>query len=262
LRGGLAALDRAAALGVARSDSRPRFAGPVTSGRPLPSSPGRPCRHGRRLEAAFPGRRGPVRSGCLRHQQALLMFWSPVSRLAIGMNAVRPSRDGQSVPPGGGARGGVQQEAVPLAGSLGLGHEMMARSCIALLDDSGWLTRNLNSMNLLGHLGRLVAVGHESTAAIGALPSLTGCGRRSGRGPRQRESGARPLPGPPSIPGCVWQPCSESSAGRTETDTPLEQPVLDPCRYPRLTTPPAPRTRRSSGRMPGAELAHLYLLPE
>jgi hypothetical protein len=26
-------------------------------------------------------------------------------------------------------------------------------------------------MNLLGHLGRLVAVGHESTAAIGALPS-------------------------------------------------------------------------------------------
>jgi UDP-N-acetylglucosamine:LPS N-acetylglucosamine transferase len=61
----------------------------------------------------------------------------------------------------------MTQEALILAGSLGLGHEMMARSCAALLEGSGWHTRNLNSMDLLGHrsggvaerlFGRLVAV--------------------------------------------------------------------------------------------------------
>jgi hypothetical protein len=35
----------------------------------------------------------------------------------------------------------VKQEAVLLAGSRGLGHEMMARSCIALLDGSAWRRR-------------------------------------------------------------------------------------------------------------------------
>jgi processive 1,2-diacylglycerol beta-glucosyltransferase len=61
----------------------------------------------------------------------------------------------------------VTQDAVLLAGSLGLGHEMMARSCTDLLQRSGWRTRSLDSMSLLGPgigpvserlFGRLVAV--------------------------------------------------------------------------------------------------------
>jgi UDP-N-acetylglucosamine:LPS N-acetylglucosamine transferase len=61
----------------------------------------------------------------------------------------------------------VTQNAVLLAGSLGLGHEMLARSCADLLERSGWRTRSLNSMSLLGPVsggagerlfGRLVAV--------------------------------------------------------------------------------------------------------
>jgi processive 1,2-diacylglycerol beta-glucosyltransferase len=61
----------------------------------------------------------------------------------------------------------VTRNAVLLAGSLGLGHEMMARSCTDLLDRSGWRTRTLDSMSLLGPgigsagerlFGRLVAV--------------------------------------------------------------------------------------------------------
>jgi hypothetical protein len=48
------------------------------------------------------------------------MLWSPVPRLAIGMNAVRPSKGSQSAPAGGGARG-MTQETVLLPGSLGLG---------------------------------------------------------------------------------------------------------------------------------------------
>jgi processive 1,2-diacylglycerol beta-glucosyltransferase len=59
------------------------------------------------------------------------------------------------------------QEAVLLTGSLGLGHEMMARCCASLLDQSGWRTRSVDSMSLLGRrsggagervFGRLVAV--------------------------------------------------------------------------------------------------------
>ncbi len=59
------------------------------------------------------------------------------------------------------------QEAVLLTGSLGLGHEMMARGCAGLLEQSGWRTRNLDSMSLLGRrsggagervFGRLVAI--------------------------------------------------------------------------------------------------------
>lgn len=37
-----------------------------------------------------------------------------------------------------------------LAGSVGLGHEMMARSCAGLLQQAGWRTRCLDSMTLLG----------------------------------------------------------------------------------------------------------------
>ncbi|HEX3493275.1 MAG TPA: glycosyltransferase [Streptosporangiaceae bacterium] len=46
----------------------------------------------------------------------------------------------------------MTQNAVLLAGSLGLGHEMLARSCADLLERSGWRTRCLNSMSLLGPL--------------------------------------------------------------------------------------------------------------
>jgi UDP-N-acetylglucosamine:LPS N-acetylglucosamine transferase len=54
-----------------------------------------------------------------------------------------------------------------LAGSLGLGHEMLARSCADLLTRSGWRTRSRDSMSLLGRsrggvgerlFGRLVAL--------------------------------------------------------------------------------------------------------
>jgi processive 1,2-diacylglycerol beta-glucosyltransferase len=41
---------------------------------------------------------------------------------------------------------------VLLGGPLGLGHEMMARCCAQLLDRSGWRTRCLDSMSLLGPL--------------------------------------------------------------------------------------------------------------
>lgn len=58
-------------------------------------------------------------------------------------------------------------DAVLLAGSLGLGHEMMARSCAGVLERSGWSTRNLDCMSMLGAwhggaagrlFGRLVAL--------------------------------------------------------------------------------------------------------
>ena len=61
----------------------------------------------------------------------------------------------------------MSQDAVLLSGSLGLGHEMMARCCTGLLEQSGWRTRILNSMALLGPrsgqagerlFGRLVAI--------------------------------------------------------------------------------------------------------
>lgn len=57
--------------------------------------------------------------------------------------------------------------AVLLTGSLGLGHDMLARSCTELLERHGWQTRCVNSMSLLGPrsalageqvFGRLVAV--------------------------------------------------------------------------------------------------------
>jgi processive 1,2-diacylglycerol beta-glucosyltransferase len=48
----------------------------------------------------------------------------------------------------------VTHEAVLLAGSIGLGHEMMARSCTSVLEQSGWSTRSLDSMALLGPVGR------------------------------------------------------------------------------------------------------------
>jgi processive 1,2-diacylglycerol beta-glucosyltransferase len=44
----------------------------------------------------------------------------------------------------------MTRTAVLLTGPLGLGHEMMARCCARLLEESGWRTRRLDSMSLLG----------------------------------------------------------------------------------------------------------------
>ena len=44
----------------------------------------------------------------------------------------------------------MTNDAVLLTGPLGLGHEMMARSCAEVLERSGWRTRRLDSMSLLG----------------------------------------------------------------------------------------------------------------
>jgi processive 1,2-diacylglycerol beta-glucosyltransferase len=44
----------------------------------------------------------------------------------------------------------VTKTAMLLTGPLGLGHEMMARCCAQLLARSGWHTRRLDSMSLLG----------------------------------------------------------------------------------------------------------------
>jgi processive 1,2-diacylglycerol beta-glucosyltransferase len=61
----------------------------------------------------------------------------------------------------------VTKHAVLLGGPLGLGHEMMARSCAEVFGRSGWRTRHLDSMSLLGRwsggvgarlFNRLVAV--------------------------------------------------------------------------------------------------------
>jgi processive 1,2-diacylglycerol beta-glucosyltransferase len=48
----------------------------------------------------------------------------------------------------------VTRSAMLLTGPLGLGHEMMARCCGQLLEQSGWHVRRLDSMSLLGPLSR------------------------------------------------------------------------------------------------------------
>src|SRR5258708_17061334 len=62
------------------------------------------------------------------------------------------------------------QDAVLLAGSLGLGHEMMARSCTDVLERSGWRTRSLNSMSVLGP--RSGVVGERLFGRLVAVPGL------------------------------------------------------------------------------------------
>jgi UDP-N-acetylglucosamine:LPS N-acetylglucosamine transferase len=59
---------------------------------------------------------------------------------------------------------------VLLSGSLGLGHEMMMRCCSSLLQQSGWHTRNLDSMALLGR--RRGAVGERLFGGLVAAPGL------------------------------------------------------------------------------------------
>ena len=62
------------------------------------------------------------------------------------------------------------QDAVLLAGSLGLGHEMLARSCGGLMERLGWRTRRLNSMSLLGPWGRLA--GERLFGRMVSVPGL------------------------------------------------------------------------------------------
>jgi processive 1,2-diacylglycerol beta-glucosyltransferase len=63
----------------------------------------------------------------------------------------------------------VTQDAVLLAGSLGLGHEMMARSCAGLLERAGWRTRSLNCMSMLGQMG-----GRAGERLFGRLVGIPG----------------------------------------------------------------------------------------
>ena len=62
------------------------------------------------------------------------------------------------------------REAVLLTGSLGLGHEMMARCCASLLDQSGWQTRSVDSMSLLGR--RSGGAGERVFGRLVAMPGL------------------------------------------------------------------------------------------
>jgi processive 1,2-diacylglycerol beta-glucosyltransferase len=64
----------------------------------------------------------------------------------------------------------MSRRAVLLTGSLGLGHDMLARSCAGLLERRGWQTRYLNSMSLLGR-GRGLA-GERVFAGMVAVPWL------------------------------------------------------------------------------------------
>ena len=57
-----------------------------------------------------------------------------------------------------------------LSGSLGLGHEMMMRGCASLLERSGWRTRSLDSMALLGP--RAGAVGERLFGSLVSVPGI------------------------------------------------------------------------------------------
>jgi len=64
----------------------------------------------------------------------------------------------------------MTETATMLTGPLGLGHEMMARGCGQLLEQSGWQVRRLDSMSLLGSWrGR---VGQRLFKRLVAVPGL------------------------------------------------------------------------------------------
>jgi processive 1,2-diacylglycerol beta-glucosyltransferase len=64
----------------------------------------------------------------------------------------------------------MARRAVILTGSLGLGHDMLARSCAGLLERCGWQTRCLNSMSLLGP--RSGRAGEQVFGRLIAIPGL------------------------------------------------------------------------------------------
>jgi processive 1,2-diacylglycerol beta-glucosyltransferase len=68
----------------------------------------------------------------------------------------------------------MTKDAVLLGGPLGLGHEMMARSCAEVLERSGWRTRRLDSMSLLGrwHGGVGAGLFHRLVAVPGLYDGL------------------------------------------------------------------------------------------
>jgi processive 1,2-diacylglycerol beta-glucosyltransferase len=64
----------------------------------------------------------------------------------------------------------MTKTAMLLTGPLGLGHEMMARCCARLLEESGWETRRLDSMSLLGPWSG--GVGMKMFNRLVAVPGL------------------------------------------------------------------------------------------
>jgi len=64
----------------------------------------------------------------------------------------------------------MTNSATMLTGPLGLGHEMMARGCEQLLEQSGWNTRRLDSMTLLGPVRG--GVGERLFKRLVAVPGL------------------------------------------------------------------------------------------
>jgi processive 1,2-diacylglycerol beta-glucosyltransferase len=68
----------------------------------------------------------------------------------------------------------MTKDAVLLSGPLGLGHEMMARGCAEVLERSGWRTRRLDSLSLLGpwHGGVGAQLFHRLVAVPGLYDGL------------------------------------------------------------------------------------------
>jgi processive 1,2-diacylglycerol beta-glucosyltransferase len=88
----------------------------------------------------------------------------------IRERALLDQAGGAGISDPGPRRLALTQDALLLSGSLGLGHEMMARSCIGLLERSGWHTRVLNSMALLGP--RSGAIGERLFGSLVAVPGI------------------------------------------------------------------------------------------
>ena len=64
----------------------------------------------------------------------------------------------------------MTKTAMLLTGPLGLGHEMMARCCARLLEESGWRVRRLDSLSLLGPWSG--GVGEQVFNRLVAIPGL------------------------------------------------------------------------------------------
>jgi processive 1,2-diacylglycerol beta-glucosyltransferase len=65
----------------------------------------------------------------------------------------------------------ASRRAVLLSGSLGLGHEMLVRSCASVLEDSGWEVTSLDCMRLLGRTFGSFGQG-LFTRVVSAAPGL------------------------------------------------------------------------------------------